>query len=413
MMAKKTMMVFVAALLSLGASAAVQLVSPQAGSTVPLLSERQKAFMKMSREERAVFFDDAQKDKEKEVTTLTSEPQPVRLEWTGEKGPYVVTVTKRGEKKPFFTKSVRKSQVDVWNLEIAADYEWRVEEGTESATGSFRTEDQAPRLLHWQGTRNVRDLGGRVMPDGRRVRQGLVFRSAGLNDNAKTIFYTVEEIEQLEKEGKLAGMGPVGKEYSAKLKAGRKLEKAYVRLIKQMPTAPGKKRFSPETVRYILDTFGIRTDIDLRSERERFGMTESPLGPTVAFVHDWENYHGYSSVHKAGKEATIKIFRMFMDRKNYPIDFHCIGGADRTGTVATLLHGVLGASDEDIWKDYQITAWTGGVNDARHLGWFKEFVKSFNRYPGKTLSQRIVAYFHEIGFTDADLNQIRDILLEP
>ena len=38
MMAKKTMMVFVAALLSLGASAAVQLVSPQTGATVPLLS---------------------------------------------------------------------------------------------------------------------------------------------------------------------------------------------------------------------------------------------------------------------------------------------------------------------------------------------------------------------------------------
>ena len=44
---------------------------------------------------------------------------------------------------------------------------------------------------------------------------------------------------------------------------------------------------------------------------------------------------------------------------------------------------------------------------------FKEFVKGFNRYPGKTLSRRIVAYFHEIGFIDADLNQIRDILLEP
>ena len=118
-------------------------------------------------------------------------------------------------------------------------------------------------------------------------------------------------------------------------------------------------------------------------------------------------------IHDAGKDATRKVFRLFMDRANYPIVFHCIGGADRTGTVATLLHGVLGLSDEDIWLDYQITAWHGGINDAKHYRWFRNLVASFDRFEGETLSQRICAYFRSIGFSDADLDRIRAILLEP
>ena len=345
---------------------ALRATAPWDGATVPLLSDEQKRFMRMSREERAVFFDDERKDLERAVKRIGSTPQPVRLAWRGGEGPYAVTVTKRGAAKPFLVVSVTNDSVEVWNCEIAADYDWTVSDGAETAKAAFRTEDQAPRLIRWPGTRNVRDMGGRVMPDGRRVRQGLVFRSAGLNDNAKK--------------------GDKG---------------------------PGKVRFTPETVRYILDTFGIKTDIDLRSDRELNGMSVSPLGPTVRFVHEWDNYRDYAQVHRGGKEATAFIFRLFMDRKNYPIDFHCIGGADRTGTVASLLHGVLGASDEDIWKDYQVTAWQGGVNDAKHLGWFKSFVKSFDKYEGDTLSKRIVAYFREIGFTDDDLNKIRDLLLEP
>ena len=344
---------------------ALQATAPLDGTTVPLLSEAQKGFMRMSREERAVFFDDGRKDLERAVKKIGSAPLSVRLAWRGGEGPYAVAVTRRGAAKPFFVVSVTNDSVEVWNCEIAADYDWTVSDGAETAKAAFRTEDQAPRLIRWPGTRNVRDMGGRVMPDGRRVRQGLVFRSAGLNDNAKK--------------------GDKG---------------------------PGKARFTPETVRYILDTFGIKTDIDLRSNRELNGLSVSPLGPTVRFVHEWDNYRDYAQVHRGGKEATAFIFRLMTDRANYPIDFHCIGGADRTGTVASLLHGILGASDEDIWKDYQVTAWQGGVNDAKHLGWFKSFVKSFDKYEGDTLSKRIVAYFRDIGFSDADLDKIRDIMLE-
>ena len=104
---------------------ALTLTSPQNGATVPLLSEKQKAFMRMTREERAPFFDDAQPKKEREIRSYRSEPQPVRLAWEGT-GPFEVTVTKRGTAEPWFRATVASNRMDVWNLEIGQAYEWTV-----------------------------------------------------------------------------------------------------------------------------------------------------------------------------------------------------------------------------------------------------------------------------------------------
>ncbi len=405
----------------LAASAVAQgiaIVAPPAGAEVPLLTDRQREFVKMSRQERAVFFDDARPDKEKEVAQIRSSPRPVVLQWEGS-GRFSVTVTKKGESKPFYEGNPKTNRVHIFNLEIGEEYSWTVTQGGKSATSTFRTENLAPRLIYipshqgLRGVPNFRDMGGRMTKYGRRVKQGMAFRSSGLNNNAQSVYYTPEEVVELEKAGKLSSMGEIGKDLSKMLKAKKKLDRNYIRLVKSGPTQPGTPRLGERWRKFIVDKLGIKTDIDLRSERERFGMKASPLGENVRFVCDWENYRGYSMVHKEGREATEKIFRMFMDKTTYPVVFHCIGGADRTGTVAALLAGVLGCSDEDIWLDYQITAWQGGVNDARHLGWFRNFVASFDKFEGDTLSLRICAYFRSIGFTDADLDRIRELLLEP
>ena len=95
------------------------LIAPKNGAIVPLLTEKQKAFMRMSREERAAFFDDKQPKKEKEIKRYRSDPLPVMLEWTGASGPFVVSVTKRGATEPWFRETVVSNKVAVWNLEIA------------------------------------------------------------------------------------------------------------------------------------------------------------------------------------------------------------------------------------------------------------------------------------------------------
>jgi protein-tyrosine phosphatase len=125
------------------------------------------------------------------------------------------------------------------------------------------------------------------------------------------------------------------------------------------------------------------------------------------------NYHDYARIHTVGAEDTRQVLKVFFDSASYPIDFHCIGGADRTGTVATLLHGILGLEDDEIWKDYQITAWQGGINDAKHLRWFTAFIESINkRYDGNSLAERIQKYVLWLGFTNEDMERFRDLMFE-
>ena len=45
---------------------------------------------------------------------------------------------------------------------------------------------------------------------------------------------------------------------------------------------------------------------------------------------------------RQGREAFAAAFRLFLDPGNYAIDFHCIAGQDRTGTLSFILLALLG-----------------------------------------------------------------------
>ena len=44
---------------------------------------------------------------------------------------------------------------------------------------------------------------------------------------------------------------------------------------------------------------------------------------------------------------------------NYSLLFHCRIGADRTGTLAYILEGLLGAPTEERYRDYELTVFFG------------------------------------------------------
>ena len=569
-----------------------RLVAPAEGETVPLLNERQKAFLSMPHEERVSAYSNETFRSELR-RTAGYRPQPVRLEWDGGDATnavrpvYTVEVRRRPDGTPVFRADTVGTSVEVDNLEIARDYEWTVHANAlvhESATGTFRTEDRAPRLIRGGAVPNVRDLGGRVGLGGRRVRQGLVFRSAGLNANAETLYLTREEAiarspdpealaaaeaafvnetnalsafqarpgdlrlvegtlprrwtvfrvsqETFDAEGEAAlralreipetflgapaeeadlgddadftfpneardaAAGPAvflcEAEFSgdgwcgfgcgadwfwslridgetvfdrsggndinpvetsnhvfvAPVRKGRHLVAAVVRtgsvawrwrcrtsppepvdrllagkiandghrLDRLLHVAdgfiPGASRIDDDNRSLWLDTLGIRTDIDLRSEGEVRGMEGSPLGPTVAWVNVSSSaYAGMQE--ERGRIPFSKVFRVFLDPANYPIDFHCIAGQDRTGAVAFILNALLGVEEEELWLDWEATAFWNPSPHFNHAKLFDHLVRGFDRWPGDTIRERVEAYVRDIGFTDDDIATLRGIMLEP
>jgi hypothetical protein len=113
-------------------------------------------------------------------------PLPVVLTWTdqnAEEGKtYAVRISENADMRDPITLTVSALCAEVYNLKIGTQYYWQVESGdVQSLVHTFITEDGYPRFIKMDGVSNVRDIGGYVTLDGKKVKQGLAFRSAHLD----------------------------------------------------------------------------------------------------------------------------------------------------------------------------------------------------------------------------------------
>lgn len=222
-----------------------------------------------------------------------------------------------------------------------------------------------PRIVFLPEVANFRDLGGWRTRDGRRVRQGLVYRSGCLNRRWR--WYTPKSSQD----------------------------------------------FLSETSRkYLVETLGIRTEVDLRKEANCRGMTQSALGPRVRFVNiSSKAYENMAT--EEGRRAFREVFKVFLDESNYPILFHCIGGNDRAGAVAYILNALLGVSREDLIRDWEFSRIWNGLAHFTYENRLVRLEKVFDAYPGETLNDRVAAYVMSLGFDEAEIDRFRRIMLEP
>ena len=455
---KKLLFVLLASA-GLTALAKVELVEPKDGALVPLLTDAQKAYLAMPYEKRREKFADAEfrkKEMGRPAEKVEGEkgareacwPKTVRLAWTAKDGSECrVSVKDAKTGACVYEATAKGCSANVDNLEIAAEYEWSVDDGEGAATAKFRTEDLAPRLVRFPGVPNVRDLGGRIGLGGKRVRQGLVFRSAGLNNNSGFAYYTLEELEREGRLAELEAMVAAAEERLRKLEAWQKapetfdcadaeykdwrarhgnepvakflssrIDRTKLQIAKKdfkimRGRAAGKSRVEGEKGEYIRKRFGIRSDIDLRSDAECAGMTGSPLGETVTWFHYSSSAYG-GMQNKAGKEAFAKVFKVFLDRKNYPIDFHCIAGQDRTGAVAFILNALLGVEEDQLALDWEVTGYWNTSSKFCHKSLYDWLVKGFKEsWPAPTIRESVEKYVLSLGFTPEDIATFRGIML--
>ena len=255
----------------------------------------------------------------------------------------------------------------------------------------------------------------------------MVYRSAGLNNNADWGFLKEDDLRKAHAEGKLeetiaATISSDGKPSDAKhyaktiaklIEKGEEIPKRYCDRKFLIPSSAkaGKERLTDATRKWGLEWLGIKTDLDLRTYREVWCMKGSPLGTTVKWCnYSSANYDGLGT--EAGRNAFVKCFRLFLDEANYPNDFHCIAGADRTGSLACILNGLLGVDEEELYRDWEVTGITNGNEQFNHKRLFDELIMVFDKYEGATLNDRIEAYVLSCGFTKDDISKFRSIMLE-
>lgn len=166
----------------------------------------------------------------------------------------------------------------------------------------------------------------------------------------------------------------------------------------------------------LVGELGIQHDLDLRG-REGGGsedepdMTESPLGSDVWYTRT-QQYAWYALT----PVATWQVYlRCVIDAVTHrePVYFHCTAGADRTGTLACVLEGLLGMSQSDIDKDYELTTfYSGSGSDAaarrRNESDWKGLVNAINAVSGDTFRDKCVHFaVGTCGMSMADINAFR------
>ncbi|MGN0853709.1 MAG: tyrosine-protein phosphatase [Kiritimatiellia bacterium] len=219
-----------------------------------------------------------------------------------------------------------------------------------------------PAIYHLPDVESLRDCGGWRTLDGRRVRKGRIFRSAEFNH-----------------------------------REDRRPNRNFV--------------LSTASRAFLTETLGIKTDLDLRSEKETETMTASPLGPQVRWVRAPSRAYAKIATDE-GRAAFRTVFRTLLDETAYPVAIHCRAGRDQAGTVVFLLNALLGVAPEDLRYDWELTERLKG-NGRFDYSLIRGVDAALFRYPGATVNEKAEAFVLSLGFTREDVQRFRDLMLAP
>ena len=295
-------------------------------------------------------------------------PLPIRFSWTDNSERQAVykalSISESVDMSEPYVVITFTNDAAVYNLKVGTTYFWKVtsffKDGStaESDISSFTTEDECPRNLFVDGSTNWRDLGGWTGKNGKKVKQGLIYRTGRLNTS--NLNASVAEI-----------------------------------------TATGIK----EAVSHLK----IKTEIDLRGASESSNITQSVLGENVNYFRCSMNYD--SDIMNTNAEQVRQVFAILSDVNNYPVIFHCHIGTDRTGFIAYLINGLLGVSKQDLYKDYLFSNF-GDIDGSRSMDDISgRYVERIDRLEGRNLSAKIKNYLLSVGVTEKQIEAVISIML--
>ncbi|MBQ8432423.1 MAG: tyrosine-protein phosphatase [Clostridia bacterium] len=325
----------------------IRLITPAQGETVRLLMDEHLAYIAKPEGFPTDRVDWLNLHEEQNDLSY---PRPVHFSYEpavdGE-----VLIWEKGREERLCVKAVR-GEADVPNFLIDTDYEWCVKIGEEiSEIRTFHTDPQAPRMLLVDGISNVRDFGGFSTTDGKRIRQGLLYRTSEMD--------THYEI-----------------------------------------TPEGKETFY---------NMGIRTDLDIRGVKDEYRAPQLDT-ERVRWVNIALAAYGHIYTEEQ-MQRYRETYDVLLDPQNYPIICHCWGGIDRTGCWLYILGAMLGVSEDDLGLDYELSSFSRWHRRSRHSEQFGEFLSGLHAY-GENIQDGAIGFLKACGVTEEEMDQLREIFLE-
>lgn len=317
-----------------------------------------------------------------------STPMPKLLSWEGNFEEYRVNIYKDEELTDFVVNYfTNETSFEFYNGEVDQTYYWTVSDVentfvSEPASFTITRNVVGPRNLKIDGVENARDIGGWAkVVDGEYkfiIKQGMIYRSGRFNEEkVDTINPTITE----------------------------------------------------EGLYEVNNHLKIKTEIDLRrtGTNEVGALTDtSVLGEDVNYIQLPMIYEGQNILTYQGRAprggddyiydnpAKIKeFFTILSDIDNYPVNFHCSIGKDRTGCLAYLLEALMGFDEELLMRDYMFTNFANaGLCKPADITGTGRYVPTLTSYEhGDTLQEKVYNYLqNEVDISKATLDSVIDIL---
>ena len=281
--------------------------------------------------------------------TIDKGALPVRLAWKGD-GSVRYTVyladNENFDNATTYVISGLRKEINVYNLMPSTTYYWKVEgdkTGDTSDASSFTTENVSVRLIYAEGTSNVRDLGG-WNAGVSSVNYGKIYRGNQLNG------YGNWGDNKLTEEGL--------KTFKDDLKVRTEIDLR----TQNKDDANQTTNYVDASYPYYKCTIGQYTDIFETSVWNALPNDGNTKPDSKENKNDARRL-SYASGNAVRNENAMRlslktIFSVLADESNYPVFIHCNAGADRTGTVAFLINGILGVGEEDLIRDFELTSFS-------------------------------------------------------
>lgn len=158
----------------------------------------------------------------------------------------------------------------------------------------------------------------------------------------------------------------------------------------------------------LVGELGIKRELNLRGAET--ANTVSALGEDVLFYRP-EVFKTYSFKNNPYLYESIK-FTMDGAINGEPVIFHCYAGADRTEIVAFILEALLGVSQGDIDKDYELTMfYKTTVIRTRNNSDYQKLINEINAYDGDTVRDKVINLCKSIGITAEEINAFRHAMI--
>lgn len=161
----------------------------------------------------------------------------------------------------------------------------------------------------------------------------------------------------------------------------------------------------------------LKKEINLQSAAEIGDRTESGFGESVEMYHIDITYGTLADWKTGGKTKAVldELFDYIID--GLPTFYHCTAGADRTGYLSLLISAILGVSQSDLDKDYELTCFSTGADTdtnarRRNEADWTSRIDYLNTFSGDTFRDRVVNYLVQCGISIDKINAFRVAMID-